>query len=678
MKKFLASILSAAMLLSLLPTAFAAGDPGLSAFADSKQYSDKTFTDVSASAWYAPSVETVYKKGIMDGTGGGKFAPESTISWAQAATIAARLHAAYHGKTIPAAEGAWYVQYLDYARENDLLPATCPQDAQADSAPIPREGLAVLFRSVLDEKDLPAVNDQSIPDLAEVRGEYRDTVSEMFASGIFTGTDGGRFSPNGQATRAQVATIVARLLCPGQRVSQDAKQNPNMADQMGNLYTGGIAAEIGDTVYYLHHNDLRDQQGNYTEDWNIYARTGSGQVRKVHSGGGERMSLLSVGPDGLLYFAQNTQQSNANVLKRLDPKTGKAETVYTAPSGGRVDMYLFYDGQLYASVYTASGDSRIGRVDNGKLTALVTVPDWENLFIDDTLYGFNGKLCWLQLTPRDSKKDDHLMILDLKTGKTDAVVTTADNIAYQGATVWSMGWINNEKSVELKRFSLEQPEIVETVAVYTGEYTAIYPCLYANGSQLYFQVSNARKLWTISSSGQTEVAAIASTQYNEASAVTSQGILLLGIDAVDMLNSSGIDVLTTDGRQTNLSAFLHQPYCLENGEQLTATGDSIDFGELSAYQDDVYGKPLRAYTTAEGDLALEIQVVNCLDETFRPMDIMVELSGDAEGAACFSFNKKIPPKKDITITVVFPKGTVKREGPLSEINADTIVTGRWE
>ena len=383
MKKFLCSILCTAMLLSLIPTAFAADVSGLSAFVDDKQYSDSTFTDVSATAWYASSVETVYEKGIMDGTGGGKFDPQSAMPWAQAVTIAARLHATYHGGSIPAADGPWYVQYLDYARENGLLPAICPDDAETASTPITREGLAVLFRSVLDEKDLPAVNDQSIPDIDEVREEYQDIVSQMFASGIFTGTDGGQFDPDGQATRAQVATIVARLLCPGQRVSHDSKQNPNMADQMGNLYNGGIAAQIGDTVYYMHQTPQRDDKGEYSGKYAIFARTDDGKVRQVYVSDTGFITHLSVGPDGLLYFVQG---GNTGVLKRLDPKTGKAENVYSASSSTAIRMYLFYDGQLYVS-----DKGRIGRVNNGRMTTLATMSGSEDLYVYETMYCFGGK-----------------------------------------------------------------------------------------------------------------------------------------------------------------------------------------------------------------------------------------------------------------------------------------------
>jgi len=39
-----------------------------------------TFDDVSTDAWYYGPVEYVYEKGLMAGTGGGKFSPEAELS----------------------------------------------------------------------------------------------------------------------------------------------------------------------------------------------------------------------------------------------------------------------------------------------------------------------------------------------------------------------------------------------------------------------------------------------------------------------------------------------------------------------------------------------------------------------------------------------------------------------
>ncbi len=668
MKKILSFILSAAMLLTLLPAAAAADVEGLAAFTDKKQYTESTFADVNSDSWYADSVKTVYVKGIMDGMGGDSFGPNGTIPWSQAVTIAARLHAAYRGEDIPAAEGAWYIQYLNYAREHKLLPAICPGEDAVGSTPITREGLAVLFRSVLEEKDLPAINDQAIPDLADVREEYRDTVSEMFASGIFTGTDGGKFNPGGQATRAQVATIIARLLCPGQRVSHDSRQNPYMADQMGNFYNGGLCVRLGDTVYYAYEAPWRDSEGEYTNRYSIIARTDGGKTRQVYDAGQETPELLSVGPDGLLYFVHRLE-NRQNAIKRLNPESGVVQTVYKTDE--LIDSYLFYDGQLYVCVrdYTVD-NSQIGRVSNGRMTVLSTIPNWEDLYVDDTMHCFGGKLFYLQLAPRDSKKDDHLMTLDLQTGKINSIPIKAHEFAYQGATAWTIEYPNSNFPAILKRRSLAMPELTETVRVLDGEFAQLYDNLYANGSQLYYQVSGAKKLWALSPSGQETALAVARTPYFEASSVTSQGIALLVVDSLTSISFGDIDVLLPDGKRTNLSAFLNQPYFLPGADQLTATDDQAVWDPPAQEQNGIDVRLLKAYRSIDGDLALEIQISNDSGNTYTLSQAQIKLSGAAELEVCLPLQRtNISDGQSMMVTFVFPDGSVELTGVLTELEA---------
>ena len=44
---------------------------------------ETAFTDVPASAWYAPYANAAAKAGLMKGTGNGKFSPMKTLSLAE-------------------------------------------------------------------------------------------------------------------------------------------------------------------------------------------------------------------------------------------------------------------------------------------------------------------------------------------------------------------------------------------------------------------------------------------------------------------------------------------------------------------------------------------------------------------------------------------------------------------
>ena len=69
------------------------------------------FDDVAAGAWYAEAVETLASLGILEGVGGGRFAPERSITRAEFTAIAMRftkLAAAGENIFTDVAEDAWY------------------------------------------------------------------------------------------------------------------------------------------------------------------------------------------------------------------------------------------------------------------------------------------------------------------------------------------------------------------------------------------------------------------------------------------------------------------------------------------------------------------------------------------------------------------------------------------
>ena len=53
---------------------------GNKAKVDPDQYTESNFTDVTPGKWYAPNVEWAAQNGIVNGTGGGKFSPDKSVT----------------------------------------------------------------------------------------------------------------------------------------------------------------------------------------------------------------------------------------------------------------------------------------------------------------------------------------------------------------------------------------------------------------------------------------------------------------------------------------------------------------------------------------------------------------------------------------------------------------------
>ena len=209
------------------------------------------FADVPGGSWYAAGVSLAAEKGIMTGTGETTFSPRRPVSWAQAITIAARLHAQNTGKSVPAAgeEEAWYAPALAYAKANALLPPDCPEDEAALTGPLSRRSLAYLLAKSTPQP-LQTINDGQLTDIGALSADEQAAIRTVAAGGVMAGKSGGLFDPEGRATRAELAVTVARLLDPALRTAQDRSRQNISDDTLGNFTTGGIADEASDGYTY--------------------------------------------------------------------------------------------------------------------------------------------------------------------------------------------------------------------------------------------------------------------------------------------------------------------------------------------------------------------------------------------------------------------------------------------
>ena len=155
------------------------------------------FTDVASGAWYYDAVGYVYANGIMTGVTPTAFSPDTTTTRAQIWTILARLN----GQNV---EGGspWYAAAQQWAISAGVSDGTDPD------APITREQLAaMLYRAA----GSPAVSGNLLayPDGTTVSAWAESAMLWATQNGIITGIDGA-LTPQGSATRAQVAAMLTR------------------------------------------------------------------------------------------------------------------------------------------------------------------------------------------------------------------------------------------------------------------------------------------------------------------------------------------------------------------------------------------------------------------------------------------------------------------------------------
>ena len=177
------------------------------------------FHDVTEGDWFYEAVRCAYETGLMDGVGDSLFAPNSQTTRAQLVTILHRLagQPAVSGDLIftDVEAGTWYADAVAWAAENGIVNGTT-DTTFAPGEDITREQLVTVLYRYAESKgyDVSASADLSgYPDAGQVQDYAQPAMAWAVAEGIVEGVD-GNLNPTGDATRAQIATILMRF-CEG-------------------------------------------------------------------------------------------------------------------------------------------------------------------------------------------------------------------------------------------------------------------------------------------------------------------------------------------------------------------------------------------------------------------------------------------------------------------------------
>ena len=178
------------------------------------------FLDVNEGDWFYDAVAYAYENGLMDGVGGNRFAPNSATTRAQLVTILYRLEGqpAVSGD-LPFTDveaGTWYTNAVVWAAQNGIVNGV-GDDTFAPGNDLTREQLVTILYRYAESKgyDVSASADLAgYPDGEEIQAYAREAMAWAVAENIIQGMEDDTLKPAGNASRAQIATILMRF-CEG-------------------------------------------------------------------------------------------------------------------------------------------------------------------------------------------------------------------------------------------------------------------------------------------------------------------------------------------------------------------------------------------------------------------------------------------------------------------------------
>ena len=182
------------------------------------------FTDVKTTDWYYSFVEASHQMGLLNGTSDTTYAPNTDLTVAAAVKLAACMNILYNGgdpnNDISVGRDVWYSTYMAYALQHGIID-TDLSSRQAEK--ITRSEYVYMFSRALPAeafKEINTVAVGSIPDVKNCKTKYEQAIYKFYRAGIVIGNSAGEFMPDNTISRAEVATILVRMMDASFRVKK--------------------------------------------------------------------------------------------------------------------------------------------------------------------------------------------------------------------------------------------------------------------------------------------------------------------------------------------------------------------------------------------------------------------------------------------------------------------------
>jgi len=176
------------------------------------------FTDINGH-WAKEHILFAVSRGLFSGTSKTTFSPNTTLTRGMFVTALGRLAginpADYQNRKFTDVKAnAYYSPYVNWAASKGIVSGTTSSTFAPDSS-ITREQMAVIMKNYADKmgysipKTLAAV---TFADNAQISSWAKDAVKAMQQAGVLSGKENNRFDPQGNATRAEAATVLHRFV----------------------------------------------------------------------------------------------------------------------------------------------------------------------------------------------------------------------------------------------------------------------------------------------------------------------------------------------------------------------------------------------------------------------------------------------------------------------------------
>lgn len=180
------------------------------------------FSDVLPGKWYVRAIDEMVDRGIMNGVGGYAFDPDGLVTRGMLVTLLYRYSGASlkkgYERTNPFTDVGskrYYAAAVEWAYRNDIIDGMTKTLFAPDQS-VTREQMAKIIDRFLASRGnaLPKGEDcrNAFADGSDISRWALKYVNNAVSAGLLKGDQAGNLRPQGNATRAEVSTVLLRML----------------------------------------------------------------------------------------------------------------------------------------------------------------------------------------------------------------------------------------------------------------------------------------------------------------------------------------------------------------------------------------------------------------------------------------------------------------------------------
>ncbi|MDR1440641.1 MAG: family 43 glycosylhydrolase [Clostridiales bacterium] len=182
---------------------------------------ENPFIDVAGAEWFYDAVKFVVENALFNGTYSNMFSPGGSMTRAMMVTVLYRMEgqagvsAPSTFEDVPA--GEWYSDAIAWGVENGIVNGLS-DISFGGGEPVAREQLAAILLRYAEYKGKEASGGADVSafaDAASVSGYALEAVQWAVGAGLIQGRGENDIAPQGNATRAEVASIIQRFMAIG-------------------------------------------------------------------------------------------------------------------------------------------------------------------------------------------------------------------------------------------------------------------------------------------------------------------------------------------------------------------------------------------------------------------------------------------------------------------------------